>query len=41
MSVAKDGPAEDQKVENTDLAGARNELVEALMMVHYEAVGQF
>ena len=31
MSVAKQGPAEDQKEENADLVGARDELVEALL----------
>src|SRR5215211_5741451 len=31
MSVAKQGPAEDHKVESADLTGARDELVEALL----------
>jgi hypothetical protein len=31
MNVAKDGPAENQKVESADLTGAREELVEALL----------
>jgi hypothetical protein len=31
VSVAKVGPAEDQKVESADLTGARGELVEALL----------
>ena len=31
MSVAKQGPAEDQKVENADLTGARDDLGEALL----------
>jgi hypothetical protein len=31
MSVAKQGAAEDQKEENADLTGARDELVEALL----------
>jgi hypothetical protein len=31
VSVAKVGPAKDQKVESADLTGARGELVEALL----------
>ena len=31
MSVAKEGPAEDQRVESTNLTGARDELVAALL----------
>src|SRR5215213_6185052 len=31
MSVAKEGPAEDRRVESTNLTGARDELVAALL----------
>ena len=31
MSLAKDGPTEEKTVESADLAGAREELVEALL----------